>query len=739
DELEESIKNTDKALHGLSETNRKIIDLNSEEINQRYRQSRITQEMIDENEKLAIIINETEKATKEHTESVKDNNKEVESSTGVFQSLISALGQTKLGGALRNISGEFSGIKEQINGVIQTIGSSGGGGSGGGTATASGGGAAAGGGLVAALGWVAIAITAVVVAVKLLKAGFEKLISIMDRALSVSTEYENAVVNFASKTKAAQEEIVEFDRALRNAFKTQGFTDNVEYLGDVLTKVQMLLKLTGDEASQMAKDIVMVSEITGYSADEIIKTQQRIVANYRNYPEELQVDAAGALDVILSTYQQTLDINNDMLSTFTRYATEVNKMQLSMEYFYALLITGSKSGARSLTHVGDTIREIYSRVTEGSDKVLEAFDQLDISYANTVRAFNTGGREAELALNTIINAIVEVSDKAEQHNIIDSLMGRRGKTVGIEFFNAIAEAEEEINRFEGSVLDAHQRITSGLSYQTGQIKAEVQNFLTSLWDEVGSVLTPLIAEFYADVEEHMWVLEDVIQEKIVPAFENLASTIFVAFNLDQFNDAGELLSAIADIIVILIDGASRLIIAFRGIYHTVAIIFNLFQMLHEAFMTIIDTISLAIFHNNDNIVQNIAATFENILKLAGNLGIGIVNIFIGVFKSIYNHFVDKTLNKMLNAYNATIAKIPGIKEIQLMATYDEEEMFKTFDYLEMKPLKNDFKEKGFAATMSDFFEKQGKRFEKITKDWNDLQYHWDQLTTDDLQNRIDKT
>lgn len=644
-----------------------------------------------------------------------------------FSDIIDMFKDTKIGRFIDDLIGKFGNLGGTVDDVAGAIG--GGGGAG---AASGGGGAAAGGaagGLAGALAAITVVVAVVIVAIKSLMWVFRQLRNVMQIAIQVSQEYEQTIANFAAQTRATQEEIKDFDQSLQDVFRKQGYTDDINEIANALRYVQVTLGLTGDEAEDMAQKIIMMTRITNYDIREIVRAQQRMIKNFDN------LDPSQALDILMATYQQTQDLNNDMLDTYSEYSSQMNKIGMSAQYFYAILNAGSQAGVMNLDKVADAFKELYLRISDGNDDVKEAFTTMNLSYEEAMNDLKSGGKTAEIALNTIITSINDVQDEAQKQNIITSLFGAPGEDIGNQFFKMIAEGKVVLENFEGAADDASKVLEQSLVYQFTQLR----NIVTDLWDDIGVVLIPAVKEVTEAIAENFDDIKADVDEYLIPSFERLAAVILWALDLEGFDNMADIIGGIIELIAKLISGISTAIMIFRAVYDAIALIVNTIEIFFETFMMGLDTLSLAIFKNTEGFVNNWLHALKNVLKGVANFGIEIINTFAGIGKSIYNTIVNGVLEPIINAYNSTVAKLPGVDELDSPEGYSVENTWNTVDKFEIEPISNDFTDQGFAKTMSDFFDKQGARFKNIANDWDDLKHHWGKLSTDEMNKSIEET
>lgn len=620
---------------------------------------------------------------RENNNEVEDTNEELNEQSSIFKKIGKLLGDvfgnTKAGNMFNGVKDGAQSAGNSLVGFADDAAAAG-------TASTTAGAGA--GVLTAGVAAAAIAIAAIVVAIIAYVAILKKLIGVMKDATTISSEFESAVASFAAQVGASQDQVESFSKALKDTFRDQGYTDDIAEMADTLRLVYQVLGLSGDAAEDMAKKISMIAKITNYDVKEIVRAQQRMVTN-------LNLSAEEALDMILKTYQETGDLNSDLLDTYSEYSSQFAKIGMSAEYFYQILKTGAESGVMNLDKTADAFKELYLRMSDGTDDVKKSLNVLGLSHDVLISDISKGGKDAENAYAKIVTSISEIQDSASKQNVIAALFGAPGEDAGNKFFDMLAEAQTDMEGFKNTTQEAADIIENTLAYQVSEFK----NKLTELYDVIGENIVPLVKKAIMDFENGMEDIRRAVDEVLAPAFFQLAAAIAWALGIEDPTNFANAIIVIIELVAGLIEWFARTIVAIRKVAaifdwfaQGVKMVFLLFEAglaaivagfigMATAAVNIIIQLALGIGYVVEGIVRSFDDAFMLIVKGVTNMGIGMINGITWAAKKVANAFIDYAINPIISAYNATVAKIPGVGKIDKAGTFNTSS--NTLDYMSM--------------------------------------------------------
>lgn len=527
--------------------------------------------------------------------------------------------------------------------------------------------AGAGGGLAAALGGPAgIAALAGITAYVGALAG---LIGIMKESIGVAAEFQKAMNGFATSMGATYDEYKQFGEDIRKGFGQQGFTQDIQEYGKVLGIIEKKYKLTGKAAIDFSKDMLAVSQNTGYGIEEIYKAQDSLMKNFN-------MTADQSLDMINNLYQQTGDKAGDLIDTLNEYPTQFKQSGMSAEYFYKAMIASGNAGMMNLDKAADSLKEFGIKLAETApnDDYLNAWNKLGINVDKIRGEFQKGGDSATKAMDEVTKKISGIQDQATKRSIITALFGTPGEDAGTKFIDELAKVDVKLADIWGSA-DKTRQILEG-NFET-QMKL-FGNMFTDIKEMIGEKLLPIVQPVLQGLADNFETIQTKVEEHIVPAFFFLAEAIAYALGIDDFTKSAvdnidNITSAVGGVIKFM----AYTVIAIRKAYDIVKIfalgfVNGLAAIGAGLDVIITGAVGLALYIERalNFLVLGYTGFYEGIIRGADNAwgligdifkngGKGIVELFSWAAKSAFNKLVDFLINPFIDAYNNTIGSIPG--------------------------------------------------------------------------------
>ena len=168
-----------------------------------------------------------------------------------------------------------------------------------------------------------------------------------------------------------------------------------------------------------------------------------------------------ASDIIVSGFQNGLDISGDWLDTINEYSTQFRKLGLDGGQVLTLLSQGMEGGARDTDKVADSLKEFAIRAVDGSKTTREGFQALGFDADDMGRRFAEGGESSKVALGAVLTALQDIEDPMQQGLIWTSLFGTQFEDMG-----------DAINKFDMSSVGAEFTNLQGTSERTTKTATE---------------------------------------------------------------------------------------------------------------------------------------------------------------------------------------------------------------------------------------------------------------------------
>ena len=203
----------------------------------------------------------------------------------------------------------------------------------------------------------------------------------------------------------------------------------------------------------------------------------------------LAKDANEALDIITVGFQNGADKAEDFLDTLNEYGVQFQKLGIDGKTATGLITQGLQAGARDADKVADAFKEFSIRAIDGSEQTSKAFTQLGLDAGQMQQAIAAGGSTAAKATDSVLDALRNVKDPAQQAAIATALFGTQAEDLGKALFALdLDTAAAGLGKVEGAAAKVDEAM-SGTAQ--GAINQLIRG-LAVLADQIGSALLPVI-------------------------------------------------------------------------------------------------------------------------------------------------------------------------------------------------------------------------------------------------------
>lgn len=175
-------------------------------------------------------------------------------------------------------------------------------------------------------------------------------------------------------------------------------------------------------------------------------------------------DGEQAADIIVTGFQNGLDIAGDWLDTITEYSTQFRKLGLDGGDAIGLISQGLQGGARDSDKVADSLKEFSIRAVDGSKLTAEGFAAIGLNADQMAQRFLAGGDSARSAFDATLQAIRGLEDPIQQAMTWQALFGTQWEDMG-DAINSmdLSTARNEFASTGGAIDAATQKLSQHAS------------------------------------------------------------------------------------------------------------------------------------------------------------------------------------------------------------------------------------------------------------------------------------
>lgn len=232
-----------------------------------------------------------------------------------------------------------------------------------------------------------------------------------------------------------------------------------------------------------------------------------------------------AADFIATARKIGMNAQGDLIDSLSEYSTGWKNTGLTAETTLALInqSMGPGFGADNTDRASDALREFGRRMSEESDTIVEAIDQIGLSGQDMFAQLKKGGPEADAAFDQVMDGLRGIDDQQERNRIAAKLLG---DTSG-DFYAALAnwDPSEAVKKF-GDVEGAAKRAGDTLG---GGTLAKVQGSINTIKTSADDLKLAMAGAFAPGLED---LATGIAQHKpeIMAFFTELADAGFVTLD-----------------------------------------------------------------------------------------------------------------------------------------------------------------------------------------------------------------
>lgn len=280
------------------------------------------------------------------------------------------------------------------------------------------------------------------------------------------------------------------------------------------------LKVPFEDLEEAAVSAFNVQAVTGFDLNDIIRTQEQLVTNFKiSYKE--------AGDLIVSGFQQGGDQADDFLDTLTEYAPVLKDLGFNANSTLGLIVSGLEQGVFNADKLGDVFKELGIRIEEAiTSREGATYDALvKLGLVDEAQALQAGEITGAAFATAAIDAVK--AGKGGEFDLVE-IFGTPLEDLGESFFNIDFSAIGETVIPQDAAQDAADELFSTLDNALTEFTRTVEVELANSFRIGGKPLIDLIEQARVDIQE----LADLLQggTDFPEAFE-------VAFSVPGFSES----------------------------------------------------------------------------------------------------------------------------------------------------------------------------------------------------------
>lgn len=282
-----------------------------------------------------------------------------------------------------------------------------------------------------------------------------------------------------------------------NSLFTEGFGgDMSEVQNAVSTVVRNMKTLEGasDETiREVTKNSLNLSTAFGADTNDVSKSINSMQQSFDG------LDTKQAFDLIAGGFQNGMDYSGEFLDSVNEYSTYFQEMGFSAEEMFNVFGSGAESGAFQLDKVGDLVKEMNIRLSDGSaSEYMASFSKETQDLYTNFQKTGEGGAEI---FKAVTKEISEMDNETEAYTLGVGLMGTQFEDLDKTAVVAIGNASNSMEDFGGSMDSVNEAMNQDLGTVLTASLRSIQVALAPLGQELGKLvkeyLPPVIEKITA--------------------------------------------------------------------------------------------------------------------------------------------------------------------------------------------------------------------------------------------------
>lgn len=470
----------------------------------------------------------------------------------------------------------------------------------------------------------------------------------------LATEGDNAMAMLESKTGASSKVMEKYKDVLYNVYN-DNYGESLEEVSESLsTVIQMTDNLDKSSLENVTKNAMTLEKVFGFDTMESMRAVNGLMNQFGVTSDE-------AFNLIVQGAQNGLNQNDDLLDTINEYSVQFKNAGYSAEDMFNMLANGVEEGTWSVDKLGDAVKEFTIKMSDGSAN--DYIKQLGLNTKDIIKQFNSGGADAQKAINSIMKSLGKVDDATKQYTIGVGLFGTMWEDLQ-------GDAVDSLMNTEGAIKSTNKAMEQVDSAAYDTLESSMQQLGRTIKSEV---VQPIVEKLKPEIKDTINFVNSNVKPAVQWLINNLPLIGLILADLGaimaylnwgsivgKVTSMGKAISGVmtaltATPILALIAVITALVAAFMHLWET-----N--EEFRENILKIWDGIKQKFQEFSQGIVDRLNALgfeFEDITEVISVVWNGFCELLIPVFEGVFNHISD-VITMVLGVITGVIDVFIGI-------------------------------------------------------------------------------
>lgn len=214
----------------------------------------------------------------------------------------------------------------------------------------------------------------------------------------------------------------------------------------------------------------------------------------------LATDADQAMDTIVSAMQRVpAGVRDEILPSLTEYSKHYAQLGLDADTVAGIMVNASAQGAIGVDKMGDALKELTIRSTDGSTATVAAYEAIGLSGDDMAARMLAGGDTANAAFADIVHGLQEMDDPAAQAAAAVALFGTPLEDLGTDqipnFLGQIDPMGDAFASVSGAAEEMGSKLNEGPAVALETFKRNALGSFQDVAAQALPILEPVLGFF----------------------------------------------------------------------------------------------------------------------------------------------------------------------------------------------------------------------------------------------------
>ncbi len=304
----------------------------------------------------------------------------------------------------------------------------------------------------------------------------EGLADITTEAFEMANGIDVAMNTFAAKTGSATERVAEFEDVMKRIY-ANNYGESLDDIADTMATIDQQFgsfEIGAEGMEILTTQALILRDTFEMDVNESIRAAMALV-------NQFGIDGELAYNLIAQGAQRGLDQNGDLLDVINEYSVHFASMGYEAEEMFNMLANGVDAGTWSVDKLGDAVKEVTIRLSDGTAD--EALAELGLGFeAAAVDAEELAKASLEVSNSEIA---LEKAKKA-----VNEAIKEHGKN-SLEYkqaLNDVADAEYALKEAQ----EEYNEVASATEYNLDTIKEKLASGGEAAKEAMSQIMTALM-------------------------------------------------------------------------------------------------------------------------------------------------------------------------------------------------------------------------------------------------------